>query len=361
MTRADHALDAAATERIVDCAVHPVVEHHGQLREYMPEPFRSRSFPGPDRYFYPTPGGEYADAALDDDGFVAASDPAVLTRAVLDGPGADLAVLVPLTRGLSPELDLGSAISAATNDWLRDVWLDSDPRLRGSIRVNPADPPAAVREIDRWAGEDTMVQVAVPLESHRPYGDRSFAPVWEAAARHRLPVCVVADGGSGVELAPTPAGYPRHFAEYRTMQPLSAIYHVTSLLLEGVFGRLPELRFVFLDGGVDVLMPLMWRLDANWRSTRHETPWVTEPPSEQLERHVRYAAQPLEGPTSPEHWDEWCAIARWDRLLLYGSHYPFWPFTAAAGAVDALPAGARRRVLADNADAFYGFEQFVTR
>lgn len=342
-------------ERIVDCAVHPMFDHHGQIRDYMEEPYRSRSFPGPDRYFYPTPGGEYADAALDADGRLLAGDHGALTSAVLGDGGA--ALLVPLTRGLSPELDLGSAICAATNRWLSETWLGDDrtTRLRGSIRVNPGDPEAAVREIHRWAGDTAIVQVAVPLEAHRPYGDRSYAPVWEAAARHGLPVCVVADGGSGVELAPTAAGYPRHFVEYRTMYPLATIYHVTSLLIEGVFKRLPDLRFVFLDGGADVLMPLMWRLDANWRSTRHETPWVTDPPSELLERHIRFVLQPLEGPTEPRHWKQWSEIAGWDRLLMYGSHYPYWQFGESASAADALPPGARARVLAANADAFYGF------
>lgn len=341
-------------ERVVDCAVHPMFEHHGQIRDFMAEPYRSRSFPGPDRYFYPTPGGEYTDAALDADGYLIADRDALLRPNLGDG-GVTTAVLVPLTRGLSPELDLGSAICSATNQWLNEVWLADDRggRLRGSIRVNPGDPMAAVREIERWAGNGAMAQVAVPLEAHRPYGDRSYAPVWEAAARQGLPVCVVADGGSGIELAPTAAGYPRHFIEYRTMQPLATIYHVTSLLIEGMFTRFPDLRFVFLDGGADVLMPLMWRLDANWRSTRHETPWVTDPPSELLDQHIRFVLQPLEGPTADEHWEQWSEIGGWDRLLMYGSHYPYWPFAESASVTDVLPPSVRARVLAANADAFY--------
>ena len=62
---------------IVDAAAHPVVRHGDELREYMPEPWRSRPFPGPERYQYAAPDGEYAERP---ESGLPGSDPAALPR-----------------------------------------------------------------------------------------------------------------------------------------------------------------------------------------------------------------------------------------------------------------------------------------
>ena len=73
-----------------------------------------------------------------------------------------------------------------------------------------------------------------------------------------------------------------------------------------MFGRHPDLRFVFADGGYDILTPLMWRLDTFWMSMRDQTPWVDRYPSEYLPDHVRFCSSAFDGPT-----DESQASAGW--------------------------------------------------
>ena len=45
---------------------------------------------------------------------------------------------------------MGAAICSAVNDWIREHWLDRDPRLRASIVVPAQAPPLAVEEMLRW-------------------------------------------------------------------------------------------------------------------------------------------------------------------------------------------------------------------
>jgi predicted TIM-barrel fold metal-dependent hydrolase len=187
------ATPAPQPAEIVDCAVHPAPRHPDDLRRYMREPWRSRPFPGLQRYFFPAPNGDFDPAA----GPAPGSDPDLVRRHVLHDRGARAAILLPRTRGLLPDLDLAAAVCAATNDWLAAEWLER-PGFYGSIRVSPGDPAQAVAEIERWAGHPRMVQVAVPMQAHHPYGQRMYAPIWEAAARHGLPVAVLIDGGAGV-------------------------------------------------------------------------------------------------------------------------------------------------------------------
>ena len=315
--------------RLIDCAVHPQVARADDLRDYMIEPWKSRPFPRPERYFYPVLSGEFMSGA--NAAGLAGSDAKHMARELFEKNKVDAAILIPLTRGLMPELDLGDAICRATNDWLADKWLgaaDARGRFYGAIRVNPGNPQAAVAEIERWATDPRMVCVGVPLQSHHPYGQRQYFPVWEAAARHELPVVIKIDGGSGVDFWPTAVGFPHHFVEYSALAPLAFAYHLISFIAEGVFERLPGLKIVFVDGGHDMLGPLIWRMDKNWRPTHRDMPWSQQLPSAALERHVRFCTHKLTGPDDPAIATDWLEMSGGGSLLLYGSRYPYHDYCA---------------------------------
>jgi predicted TIM-barrel fold metal-dependent hydrolase len=341
--------------RLVDAAVHPTFAFEDDIREYMAEPWRSRPFPQPERYYYPFPGDEWLPGTYPADGGYPGSDPALLQRQVVTEGGADFVVLLPLTRGLNPDLDLSAAICTATNRWLADVWLGGDEResFRGTIRVDPRDPNQAVAEIERWAGHPRMVQIGVPLQTQQPYGQRAFLPVWEAAARHGLPVVVHADGGAGVEFWPTCAGPAAHYVDYAALLPMTFAVHLFSLIAEGVFERLSGLRVVFADGAFDALAPLVWRFDKDWLPSRSEVPWVQRAPSSYLRDHVRFCSSAFDGPPDPRDAARWLEVSDAAHLQMFASNHPHRELhdheTAFAEAgID------RARVMALNACELYG-------
>jgi uncharacterized protein len=351
VTQTSPSFDGAA----IDAAVFPQLVHPDELRDFMSEPWKSRSLPPPHSYHFTPPAEEYYRAAWPAVG-VPGSDPELLSADVFAEGGADYAILVPLTRGLLPDVDLANAVCRGTNEWLAQSWLDawnSDGRFRGSIRVNPDDPGQAVREIEHWADHPYMVQVAVPLESQHPYGKRAYLPIWEAAARHNLPVYFHTEGGSGIEFPPTPVGYCRYYAEYRVLSPLNMFYHLSSLIAEGVFDRLPQFRVVFGDGGADIVMPLMWRMDMTWRSTRMEMPRARGLPTSYLCDHVRFGTQALEGPEDETARATWYAANDAAAFQVFGSHYPFWSFASRRQTEMLLPEAYRHRVMSANASVLY--------
>ncbi|MCB1549562.1 MAG: amidohydrolase family protein [Hyphomicrobiaceae bacterium] len=352
--RAARSAPAAAEPAIIDCAVHPQVVRPDDLKAYMREPWNARAFPRPERYFYPAIGGEYIEGTAATG--LAGSDPELLAKRLFDEGGVAIAHLVPQTRGLLPDLDLGTVVCRATNDWLADCWLgaaNAHGRFRGTIRVNPGDPAGAVEEIERWSDHPGMVSITVPMQSHQPYGQRAFFPVWEAAARAGLPVLVKIDGGSGVDFWPTAVGHPHHYVEYKTVAPLAYAYHLISFIAEGVFTRLPDLRVVFADGGHDLLPPLVWRMDKNWRPTRRETPWVEELPSAYVRRQVRFCTSLLEGPSDPAVAEGWLELGEGADLLVYASRYPFHDYQSPAAASVGLPDASRERIMGGNAAALF--------
>lgn len=338
---------------VIDAAAHPLMPTGEELREYLDEPWRHKYFPGPERYQYASPFGEYRVGTEPPSG-LPGSDPEVFIRQ-LDEAGIGTAVLLPLTRGLLPNTDLASAICRATNDWLADVWLSGagGGRFRGSIRINADDPDAAVAEIERWASRPEMVQVAVTLQAHRPYGQRAYFRIWESAAAHGLPVSIHVDGGASVDFHPTAAGPVRYALEYATLYPLTVAFHLASFVAEGVFERLPSLKVVCADGGLSAVVPIIWRLDKDWRGTREEIPWTKRLPSTYLREHVRFCLHTADLQRAPGTSAAWWRIADAASFLLYASNYPHRDFLSPADAAAGLGAELVERVLVDNAATLY--------
>src|SRR6185312_2088638 len=150
----------------IDACIHPLCAHKEELLDYISEPWRGRPLSEPSRYFYPAPGGEYRIEGEEAAGSIA-SDPERLAERIFSQPGTKEAILVPLTRGLLPDLDHSMAVCRGANDWLADRWLTAKYQgksFRGSIRIDPREPAQAIAEIERWANDKRMVQIAVPMQ-----------------------------------------------------------------------------------------------------------------------------------------------------------------------------------------------------
>jgi uncharacterized protein len=100
---------------------------------------------------------------------------------------------------------------------------------------------------------------------------------------------------------------------------------LTSMVMEGVFERLPDLRFVLIEGGFGWVPSLLWRLDRAWQRMRDETPHLKRPPSDYIRRQVWFTTQPMEEPDQSEHLCDTIEWIGWDRLL-FATDYPHWDF-----------------------------------
>ena len=343
-----------AYERIIDANVQPHFRYNAEIRRYLSPTHKLRSIPDVEQQWYQAPGGDYRQD-LYGDGYPG-SDPDTVARHLFTDAGVDFAILNPLARGNIADYLLNSRICAAVNDWLLDRWLepDSTGRFLGTIRVNPEDVKGAVVEIERLAGHPKMVQVGIPLQSREPYGKPMFEPIWETAAAHGLPVAVHINGGNGVDHAPTFAGHAYTYPGYAAFMPLNSFVHLATLIIEGTFGRLPGLRFVFADGGYDILTPLMWRLDTFWMSMRDQTPWVDRYPSEYLKDHVRFCSSAFDGPTDASLAERWLDFTDKADRVMYGSSYPHWSTSKPDDVVAGLSEVQREKVLWRNASDLYG-------
>jgi predicted TIM-barrel fold metal-dependent hydrolase len=313
---------------VIDTSVHIFVESNKDLRKnFLKEPFSSRGFPDYEMDWYGAPGGEYAPRTKGPDGQYPGSDPAVVAKHLFTDRGVDIAILHPMTRGIMPDRHLGSAIAAAHNEMMVTRWLEDDrygERFRGTIRVNPDDIAGALREIDKYRDHPQVVQLGIPLQSRELYGKPQFWPLWEAAVDAGLPVAVHFEVGSGVALPPTPNGLTRTYEQYVGFTALNFLYHLMNMIAEGVFERLPGLKFVWADGAADLLTPFMWRMDCFGRPHLEQTPWAPRMPSDYLPEHVYFVQGALDGPGDVDFAGEWAGFTGKDDMVMYGSSYPHW-------------------------------------
>lgn len=264
-----------------------------------------------------------------------------------------VAILSPLTRGLVPNPQMAAAIAHATNSWVVDRWFES-PHAKGrfvsTIRISVTNVGAALTEIELWADDPRFVAIAVPLRAFLPYGDDFYFPIWTAAVELNMPIFIFDDNAATVEHPETPVGPLMYLAEKHTLRPMASVVHLSSLITSGVFDRLPDLRVVVGDGGVDVARPMFWRIDRDWRQGRVEIPWVERLPSLYLLDHIRFVSQPEDGTVDGETLDDdLVRISDAEHLVLYGSHFPFWNFLPAETALGGLSRLARERIFSGNA------------
>lgn len=319
------------TPELVDCDLHVGPPTAGALREHLdspwPEIVRERGVSSL------TPSWELpstAPASLED-----------VRSQVLRGLGVDLAVCTCVTAVTAFHwVDLTAALCRGLNDWLCARWLDEEPGLRGSIAV-PPDPEAAVAEIARAGRDGRFAQVVLPVRGEVLLGRRQWWPVYAACAEQGLAVAVHAGGNAGTPI--TPAGWPSHAVEDHVSMAQAFQSQLLSLLAEGVFGRFPSVRFLFLESGFSWLPAFCWRLDKNWKGLRRETPWVDRLPSELIGERVRFSLRPADLPADEALVGDLLGHLGSDGMLLFST----------GGAAEPAPAWLPEAALARNALGVY--------
>jgi predicted TIM-barrel fold metal-dependent hydrolase len=350
---------------VIDCDVHnqwpsaevllPYLEPH--FRDYLERgeiPGPRGSLPHAHRPWLHPEGFKRADVLPPEEGSLEDHYEALRAQ-LLDRYGLDYAILtgeeaIEVSTLANPRY--ATALARAYNDWMVDEWLPRDQRLRGSLVVAPQDPSGAAKEIRRLGAHDSIVQVLMSSGSERPYGDPFYEPIWDAAAELDLPVAAHLGGQGGINANPTGCGPPTFFWEAHALFIETGMGHVASVIAHGVFERYPNARFVLIECGVAWLPAVLWRLDADYKALRKETPWLKRLPSEYARGHIRLTTQPLEQPKDKHHL--WAALEAMNgrEVLLFASDYPHWDFDDPATLE--LPPGWEEDVFDGNARRLYG-------
>jgi len=340
----------------IDCDVHPTVPDLKALMPYLDDHWRDaveeRGIPSLESISYPAGAPLTARPEWRGKDGLAATGVADVQTQVLDGWGADIAILNCLYGvQLVFNEDMAAAFARAVNDWLVKEWLDRDPRLRASIVVPLQNVEHAVDELERCAQDRRFVQVLALAMGEVPLGRRQFWPLYAAAERHGLPLGIHA--GSAYRHPVTSLGWPSYYVEDYAAQSQGFQSQVASLITEGVFAKFPGLKVVLIESGVTWVPGFLWRFAKFWRGLRPEVPWVDRSPAEIFRAHFRLTVQPLDAPDDPDAVERAIDHLRSDDMLLYASDFPHWQFEGDDPMPKGIPAGLRRKILVENPCATY--------
>jgi predicted TIM-barrel fold metal-dependent hydrolase len=97
---------------------------------------------------------------------------------------------------------------------------------------------------------------------------------------------------------------------------------ITSLVMSGIFNRLPGLKVAIMESGWTWMPSLMWRADREWKGLRREVPWIEDLPSNYMRKHVRLTTEPTDAPASAAELEQILQQFASNEMLMFGSDYP---------------------------------------
>ncbi|MHB0773034.1 amidohydrolase family protein [Bradyrhizobium sp. 1.29L] len=352
-------------QQIIDCDMHPSLRSYKDLYPYLSQRWRTHLDNFGVRYRQPwTEAPRYPKAtpalsrrdAWPPEGGPPGSSLSFMQEQYLDPCGVEYGILFLLhpMGMMDRNLDFGTALCSAVNDWQYNEWTQKDRRLRASLVVNGEDAQGAVAEIERWAGKADFVQVCMAVRVTEALGRKRYWPIFEAAVRHNLPLGLHTNGESGV---PGGMGWPSFYEEHHHTTTFQHRELLTSLVFEGALEHFPTLKVVLVEGGFAWINAWCWRADRQWARMRDEVPHVKMPPSEYVKRAIYLTTQPMDEPERAKDLRDVISWFGWDRLL-FASDYPHWDWDDPSHAFKcALSEVERRKIYFSNAAKLYGLER----
>ena len=227
---------------ILDADGH-VTETQEQVAKYLDAPYRRRPHVFP---FYPWDGwdrrllGRLGDFAGDAETWLKA----------MDRGGVETAVLYPtlgLFMSFLKDREWAVALCRAYNTCLHEEFVRVSPRLKAVALLPVQDPEAAALELSRAVRDLGLAGAMLAADGSHLLGDPRFLPVFEEAARLDVMLGIHASGshlgGAGVDL------FPRFIQAHTCSHPFGQMRQLTSIVLEGIPERFPDLRLAFLEAG----------------------------------------------------------------------------------------------------------------
>ncbi len=230
------------------------------------------------------------------------------------------------------DMDLAYAGTRAHTRAMLD-FCSNDPRLMAVALIPLHDPVRAIAELE-FALEGGCRAVHVP--SDPPQQSQSgfspshldLEPFWARLAEARTPVVLHVGGGKLAPRAYFETGHPRTRdwlggGENLRSKDMPAMHHspenfLSSLLLDGVFARHPQLRCGVIELGASWVPGLLRNLDHAYRAFARTEPLLQElpeTPSFYIHRQVRF---------TPFSFEDvgWLVEQCGEDLFLFSSDYP---------------------------------------
>ncbi len=279
-----------------------------------------------------------------------------LVQRAMDTMGIDYMVVLPtpmLVLGMHPQAEIEAALGGAFNKWMVEDMLPHEKRMKNFIYLPFNDPPAAVKEVEKYAnnpgvlglhGDVDALQARSSRRLHEALrGDRSLGQA------HHVPLGLSLGRRVDEAVQPLPLD-ARDFVRLLQHDPPDELGDQRHP------GTLPKLKTIWIESGLAWVPFMMQRLDSEYMMRTSEAPLLKRKPSEYI-REMYFTTQPMERDNLKLLEATFDAINA-ETQLLYASDWPHWDFDL-PNSVTQLPfinEQQKRNILGLNAAKLFNLE-----
>lgn len=342
---------------IIDTDIHlsTAVTLPDDIEPYVDEPYLSRIRKHNSRPIRPSDGFDRSIGGKIDDNLTI-DGPEQIQDTLIEAFGVDIPIFNATHFYASiPRTDVAIALMSAYNDWLLDTFLDDHDDWYGLLGVAPQKPDKAAEEIDRVGDEDQIVGVYLRTSGpNKPLGDPSFDVIYDAAQSKNLGIGY--HGGA----SDFPRDFPKQYQSIETFLTEHTLAHawsqmltLTSIIVQGVPEKFPDLEYVFMEAGLGWATYLISRLNMEYKRRRSEAPLLNQPPEAYIREKCYFTQQPLADFNNPAHLANTLEIMG-PESIVFSTDYPHWDFDHTSVLNDMLETNFpdpsdRRKILSENA------------
>ncbi|MBX9758635.1 MAG: amidohydrolase [Beijerinckiaceae bacterium] len=247
-----------------------------------------------------------------------------LVQRAMDTMGIDYMVVLPtpmLVLGMHPQAEIEAALGGAFNKWMVEDMLPHEKRMKNFIYLPFNDPPAALKEVEKYADNPGVVGFMVTSTRYKPVHHDDYMKLYAAIEASGKPITFHSGFHWGDESM-------KQCNRFLSMHAISFVYfnivHITNWVINGIPERFPKLKVIWIESGLAWVPFIMQRLDAEYMMRTSEAPLLKRKPSEYI-REMFFTTQPMERDNLKLLEATFEAINA-DTQLLYASDWPHWDF-----------------------------------
>ncbi len=280
-----------------------------------------------------------------------------LSHRWMDAIGIDYICMFPtpmLTLGMSPQPGAENAMAFAYNSWLCERVLKGSSRIKSMLYLPFNDHAAAYEMVKEFGGKEGVIGFMITSVRNRPIWDNDYMKVYKAIEDLGLPLAF----HSGFNWDdPMMRNANRFITVHALGFTWHNVYYCTNWVINAMPERFPNLKVIWIEGGLAWATWLSQRLDNEYRMRSSECPGLTKMPSEYF-KEMYYTAQPMEKPDDMRLLEDTFRTVKADTQLLYASDYPHWDMDLPSTIYDLpfLDETAKRNILGENARKLFNMD-----
>jgi predicted TIM-barrel fold metal-dependent hydrolase len=353
---------------VVDIDAH-YMEDIRQFADYLDEPHHTRIKGWSGKYLLPLAPGQQYDVMLhghirrtrpgDDDigETFGLQNPEDIPKA-MKRLGIDYIVLIPsymLALAGLKNREHAVAVCEGFINFMLDKCTDPSKGIYTSLVAPIQEPLEAARLIREYGVRDDVCAVTIPCGAEPPLGSPDYNPIYEAAQELGLPIIVHADfkGPDNSRFQPMPRWTEAHALD----MVFGVAISLTSVIIEGLPERFPNLKFVFEEAGVMWAPAILSRLDTEYLRRREDAPLLKRLPSQYLGDQIFIGSQPVETPSHLGHLKAAFEMLDAKNTLMFASDWPHYDYDEPSAIADLpfLDEEARRKIMGETALKVFRF------